>query len=404
VLDLLKERLDDGGISYGWHVGKVPQHKRREEINRFKNDPECRVFLSSDSGSVGLNLQVASVVVNMDLPWNPAKLEQRIARAWRKHQRNTVNVINLVAEKTIEHRMLDTLRFKQKLADGVLDGTGDLVALEQPKEEKKSAFMERLGDILKTDFAAPAETEETAATPTPPTLALPPPATRFRQELAVSLAGELDLCKASVRPEDESVDRILAVSRKPDAARERIGNLLEKTGHAAPQVDVTVLSMEEYALLRQLAGKGVIAINDASMQELVQTEAATPPQQDDAAERAEACEPILKQSRRQLKMASVLLQGGFPVEATAPARKALDILAPAIAILSATAMPDKLPDALAALDKQQIASSNALDPGHCAFLATAEQTPAEDDQAETYVASSLAILEHLEKQRLSLLM
>ena len=60
-------------------------------------------------------------MINCDLPWNPAKLEQRIARAWRKHQTESVTVINLVSENTIEHRMLDTLANKQALADGVLD-------------------------------------------------------------------------------------------------------------------------------------------------------------------------------------------------------------------------------------------------------------------------------------------
>jgi len=49
------------------------------KINRFKQDPACRLFLSTDSGATGLNLQTANVVINLDLPWNPAKLEQRIA-------------------------------------------------------------------------------------------------------------------------------------------------------------------------------------------------------------------------------------------------------------------------------------------------------------------------------------
>ena len=94
----------------------MPQSRRRAEINRFKNDPACRLFLSTDSGSVGLNLQVASAVVNVDLPWNPAKLEQRIARAWRKNQTRSVAVINLVTEDSIEHSMLYVLGAKQALA------------------------------------------------------------------------------------------------------------------------------------------------------------------------------------------------------------------------------------------------------------------------------------------------
>ena len=94
---------------------------------RFKQDPACRLFLSTDSGSLGLNLQVASAVVNVDLPWNPAKLEQRIARAWRKNQTRSVTVVNLVCENSIEHQILHLLGRKQALADGVLDGQGDSV-------------------------------------------------------------------------------------------------------------------------------------------------------------------------------------------------------------------------------------------------------------------------------------
>ena len=74
------ERLDAKEIGYALHTGDVQQRRRREEIRRFKEDPDCRVFLASESGGVGLNLQAASVVVNLDMPWNPAKLEQRLAR------------------------------------------------------------------------------------------------------------------------------------------------------------------------------------------------------------------------------------------------------------------------------------------------------------------------------------
>jgi SNF2 family DNA or RNA helicase len=71
MLELVRELCGKLGIGHAWHTGSVPQQRRRVEINRFKQDPECRVFLSTDSGGVGLNLQNASVVVNCDLPWNP---------------------------------------------------------------------------------------------------------------------------------------------------------------------------------------------------------------------------------------------------------------------------------------------------------------------------------------------
>ncbi|MGH8472905.1 MAG: DEAD/DEAH box helicase, partial [Gammaproteobacteria bacterium] len=96
MLELVRVICEERDLSYAWHTGSVPQEKRRKEIRRFKDDPGCRLFLSTDAGSVGHNLQAANVVINLDLPWNPAKLEQRIARAWRKHQKRQVQVINLV--------------------------------------------------------------------------------------------------------------------------------------------------------------------------------------------------------------------------------------------------------------------------------------------------------------------
>ena len=127
------------------------KRRRRAEILAFRQDPDCRLFLSTDSGGVGLNLQNASVVINCDLPWNPAKLEQRIARAWRKHQTRPVTVVNLVAENTIEHGMLETLAMKQGLSEGVLDLRGNLDAISLKGGGR--SFMNRLQVILTGDPA-----------------------------------------------------------------------------------------------------------------------------------------------------------------------------------------------------------------------------------------------------------
>ena len=151
MLELARESCQRLKLGFAWHTGTVPQKRRRAEINAFKSDPLCRVFLSTDSGAAGLNLQNASVVINCDLPWNPAKLEQRIARAWRKHQTRPVTVINLVSEKTIEQRMLATLSNKQALADGVLDRIGNLKSIKL--QTGRQAFLAKLEQLV----AAPAE-------------------------------------------------------------------------------------------------------------------------------------------------------------------------------------------------------------------------------------------------------
>ena len=127
--EILLDRLEASKCNYVLFHGRIPGAKRKELIRQFKNDPDCRVFLSTDAGGVGLNLQNASAVINMDLPWNPAVLEQRIGRIHRLGQHRSVRVVNFIAQGTIEHGMLSLLSFKQSLFSGVLDKGKDEVFL-----------------------------------------------------------------------------------------------------------------------------------------------------------------------------------------------------------------------------------------------------------------------------------
>ena len=127
--ELLLGRLESRKRNHVLFHGGIAAKKRRDLVKQFKSDPDCRVFLSTDAGGVGLNLQNASAVVNMDLPWNPAVLEQRIGRIHRLGQHRPVRVVNFVAQGTIEHGMLSLLSFKQSMFSGVLDGGEDEVFL-----------------------------------------------------------------------------------------------------------------------------------------------------------------------------------------------------------------------------------------------------------------------------------
>ena len=118
---LIAKELDELGVRYEYLHGGVPSEARKNLVESFTELPESCVFLSTDAGSTGLNLQVASILINLDLPWNPAVLEQRIARIYRIGQKRNIQVINLVASQTIEERMLSTLNFKTSLFEGILD-------------------------------------------------------------------------------------------------------------------------------------------------------------------------------------------------------------------------------------------------------------------------------------------
>jgi superfamily II DNA/RNA helicase len=89
------------------------------------------VFLSTDAGGVGINLQAASAVINIEPPWNPARLEQRIARVHRMGQARPVLAIHLLTENSIEERVWETMRLKKELFENLFDGAGSEVSFEK---------------------------------------------------------------------------------------------------------------------------------------------------------------------------------------------------------------------------------------------------------------------------------
>jgi superfamily II DNA/RNA helicase len=130
MLDLVEPLLDGLGLGHVRLQGSVPQKDRQALVARFQTNPDCRVFLTTNAGSTGLNLQAANTVINIDLPWNPAILEQRIARAHRMGQQRPVQVYLLVTEGTIEENLLHTLSAKHELARAALDFDSELDAVD----------------------------------------------------------------------------------------------------------------------------------------------------------------------------------------------------------------------------------------------------------------------------------
>jgi superfamily II DNA/RNA helicase len=125
MLDLVEPQLEELDVSFVRLDGKIPQIKRKTIIKKFTDNPEVRIFLTTNAGSTGLNLQAADTIINLDLPWNPALLEQRIGRAHRIGQTKTVQVFLLVTAETIEERLLDLLGAKSALALATLDLKND---------------------------------------------------------------------------------------------------------------------------------------------------------------------------------------------------------------------------------------------------------------------------------------
>jgi SNF2 family DNA or RNA helicase len=125
-LALLRKSLDARGIGYEYLDGRTKDRKTR--IDRFQNDPACRLFLISlKAGGVGLNLTAADYVFLLDPWWNPAVEAQAIDRAHRIGQERSVFAYRLIARDTVEERVLELQQRKRKLADAILTADNSIV-------------------------------------------------------------------------------------------------------------------------------------------------------------------------------------------------------------------------------------------------------------------------------------
>ena len=329
MLVLAREVCDGLDLGSAWHTGSVPQQRRRGEINRFKTDPACRVFLSTDAGATGLNLQGASIVINCDLPWNPARLEQRIARAWRKHQTRAVTVINLISENTIEHRMLATLADKQALAGGVLDREGDLKELKL--RGGRQAMLERLEQIL---------SPVAAATPTPPPADTkrPLPVDRprgFAEEAARMVNGALVRCEETYPLEGSHAVLMVVVEKEAAQWRERLAPLHGEYfdgGDPLTPTRLEVVDRETRDAIDRLVAAGLLAPTSRGARPLFPAPpvAAGPPPLTDAEQARLAV--LRDQAARKLRAATVLGEAGLTEETRGPLLDAIGLRARALAV------------------------------------------------------------------------
>ncbi len=139
-----RDQLSREGVTPAFFTGEEGQKRRTQNLVDFHDDPACRVLFATDAGGVGLNLQrAASACINIELPWNPAVLEQRIGRIHRLGQRRPIDVYNLVSEPGIESRIASLVGSKKAFFSGLFDGTSDEVAFE-----RSGSFLTRIERIV----------------------------------------------------------------------------------------------------------------------------------------------------------------------------------------------------------------------------------------------------------------
>ena len=148
MLQIISKRLSHHGIHHVILSGEVPVAERGLLIEEFARNPESLVFLSTEAGGTGLNLQFADTVINFDLPWNPAKKNQRIGRVNRiGQQSSSITAINLVALNSLEARIADGLVLKESLFDAVLS-EGDLTDEVDFAAKGRSTFVDQIQKLI----------------------------------------------------------------------------------------------------------------------------------------------------------------------------------------------------------------------------------------------------------------
>lgn len=374
------ERLNLGHVTLS---GDVPTPKRGELIERFFNDDKCKVFLSTDAGGVGLNLQAASLVVNLDLPWNPAVLDQRIARAHRHGQAHTVNVINLIAKDTIEERILDTLAAKRDVFAGVFGGE------EAPGEitfhDTGQSLMQKIDEML---GAPPPEVKldlAPKAAPAAPETAPVPTLRALADRLVSHIPGRIMLVRRAPQLPGASANGniLVVVDHSPAELRPHIEKLLtEHFGEAALAPGLHLMDTESYRTLIALTG-GAVEQAEAELYRAPAMPAPAAARTVDT-QRFQKARTGFDTANKRLQLARVVLQGGFPEEVLRPIHQALGwALTAHLALVKEREPGPDLPSPR--LVQAELVESKRLDSGLAARLAHVREltTPPAPDEEES---------------------
>lgn len=135
TLSWLEQQFRQRRVGFERIDGDVPLDVREQRIDRFLNQADRDLLLSSEVGGEGLDLQVASVVVNYDLPWNPMVVEQRIGRVDRIGQEaKRLVIVNLVCRDTIEDRILLRLYERIRLFETSIGEMEDILGPQEIRE------------------------------------------------------------------------------------------------------------------------------------------------------------------------------------------------------------------------------------------------------------------------------
>ena len=215
-LALVREALDEDGVTYRYLDGQTPAAARRVEVDAFQRGEADLFLLSLKAGGTGLNLTAADYVIHLDPWWNPAVEDQATDRAHRIGQDKAVTVYRLVARGTVEEGILAMHGDKRALMSGLLDGTETAAKLSTEELMALIAESGRAGLGGSDDDDEVVEIEPPAPLPAPrpalaPALASPerPLLERLHDALAAAIQAQ-ELSEASAGHYRRVAERFVA--------------------------------------------------------------------------------------------------------------------------------------------------------------------------------------------------
>ena len=228
MTQLAEARLKKMGLGCVRLHGGIPSAKRGALMDRFRDDDAIQVFVSTDAGGVGLNLQSGAVLINLDVPWNPAVLEQRNARIHRLGQTRTVQIITMVAVDSYEEQVFSLVRNKQELFDQVVgeDASEDVVGIS--KKLLQTLVEDLAGPAEQTTAAKAAAVDAPPADTSPAAAAMPVP----EDEVTPAIRSCIESLQQGFGPRIERVfgsgGGLVAVLDRVDAADDHLAEQLSR--------------------------------------------------------------------------------------------------------------------------------------------------------------------------------
>ncbi len=269
--------------------GGVASHKRGDLMDKFQHDDAVQVFISTDAGGVGLNLQSASALINLDMPWNPAVLDQRIARIHRLGQQQKVQVFLLLAADSYEQQVAKLVKGKRDLFDNVIspDATEDVVGVSKK-------MLQSIVDDLTLTEPASSQAEQTEA-------------------LTETSQNDLQTKTASAKSTEDDSDVNSLISKIQLAFGHRIEQILASGGGLLVIVNQTEQDDDASAQALSEQDLPVVVIATKTLSEIQRLGTASPLADvkviyQQAENSAIGINPLLKVAQDKLKSAEILVE------------------------------------------------------------------------------------------------